>query len=416
MNLKKCGNNTLLFVKDDKFKNFKISIAFKTPLDKKAATLNALMVKVLLDGCEKHQTKKEISMYLKKLYGSAMSANSIKKGFAFCPQFEIDAISEKFSGEGMLQKVVDIFEEIILNPLLENGTFKSEYVEREKKVLKNDIESAVNDKRKYAARRCLEITCGDNPYGIFELGDSAFCDEITPEMLYEHYKYIISSCAYTIVVVGNFDEKQMEEKLNAFCKKLGEGKNFKGNILPFSGEIKTVKEESDITQGKLSMCFKTGEVNKCDEYVWQVLNGLFGGGVSSKLFNNVREKMSLCYYASSTFNKNIGIIAANAGIDFEKFEKTRDAICTQLQDIAENSFTDDEFYNVKIGIVNNLKMASDDIDLLSNYYMYQLENEELVTPLEKAEKISAVKRELIPLLARQIKLETVYFLCGREEA
>lgn len=416
MNLSEIENNKFFYAVDNKFKNFKVVLSFKTPLDKESATLNSLLVKVLLDGCEKYKTKREISMKLKKLYGSSLSAKCIKNGFAFCPTFEMDVISEKFSDSAILGDVMEVFEQILLHPLIENGAFKSEYVEREKKVLINDIESVANDKRKYAAKRCLEISCGDNPYGVFELGDSKVCETVTPVQLYDHYKKIITSCAYSVLVLGNFDEKQMESAVSALCGKLGRGEKFCGEALPVNGEETVTREEGDITQGKLSLGFKTGVIEKDKQYIWQVLNGLFGGGVSSKLFNNVREKMSLCYYASSTLNQNIGFIQANAGIDFENFEKTLSAIKEQLSDIAADSFTDTEFENVKTGIINNLQMASDDIDLLLNYYLYQIEKEDMLTPLEKAEKISGVSRELIPALARQIKLETVYFLCGREEA
>ncbi len=413
--LKQIGNNKILFVKDDKFKNFKVTVSFKTPLDKKTATLNALLVKVLLDGSEKYKTKKEISMALKKLYGMSLAANCIKKDFAICPTFEFDVISEKFSEKGIISKAVSMFRDIFLSPLLIDGVFKEEYVEREKKVLKNDIESASNDKRKYASRRCMEIACGENSYSVFELGDIETCDSITPEKLYEHYKYIISSCNFSIVVLGNFDEAEMESEISALCKNFGEGKEFEGTSLKFSGECTEIKEECDITQGKLSMAFTTEEIKEEDRYAWQVLNGLFGGGVSSKLFNNVREKMSLCYYASSALYKNIGLIIANAGIDFENFEKTRDAISKQLEDIKKNDFTDTELENVKIGIVNNLKMAGDDIDTLSNYYLFALSDDKVISPDEKAEKIKSVKREEITRLSLLVNADVVYFLCGREE-
>lgn len=413
--LKQNGNNKILFVQDEKFKNFKFILSFKTPLDKKTATLNALLVKVLLDGCEKYPTKKEISTELKKLYGASLSANCVKKEFSLCPTFEFDCISEKFSEENIISKALKMFKEILLCPLLQDGAFKSDYVEREKKVLINDIEGAQNDKRRYAARRCLEICCGDNPYGVFELGDTEICRTITPKQLYEHYKYIISSCAYSAVAVGNFAPDKMKVEAEKLFAELGSGENFAGEAIVSKGKKEIVKEPCDITQGKLSMAFVTGEINSSERYAWQVLNGLFGGGVSSKLFNNVREKMSLCYYASSTFYRNIGVILANAGIDFENFEKTADAVAEQLSDITKGEFTDTEFENVKTGISNNLKMAGDDIDTLANYYVFALETDEVIPPEEKAEKINLVKRELVEKLSRQIKLETVYFLCGREE-
>lgn len=416
MNFWEKDNNKILFVQDKKFKNFKISLNFKTALTKENATLNSLLVKVLMDGCEKYPTKKGIVNEFKKIYGSSLSASCIKNDFSLCPVFEIDALACDYSEKGVMKKAMELFGQVLLNPLLENGVFVSETVEREKKVLKNIIDGIVNDKRRYAAKRCLEISCGDNPYGVFEYGDNGVLEKCTSEMLYNHYRKIISSCAYSIVCVGNFEIDEAKECVDKLTENLGNGEICRGEALDVLGEKNIVTEESDITQGKLSMGFKTGKINDEDVYSWQIMNGLFGGGVSSKLFNEVREKMSLCYYASSNIYLNAGLIIANAGIDFGNYEKTVEAIEKQLDDICNGKFTDEEFENVKIASVNNLKMAKDDIDLLTNYYVYQIERKDIIAPEEKAEKCAAVLRECVEEKAKKVKCETVYFLCGRKEA
>ena len=156
------------------------------------------------------------------------------------------------------------------------------------------------------------------------------------------------------------------------------------------------------------MAYATGELSGDDVYIESVMNAVFGGGVSSKLFNVVREKMSLCYYASSYVDKYKGLVLAQAGIDFDKYEKTVEAINMQLADVQKGNFTDTEFDNT----VDEL---SDDPDLLLGFYVNALSNDEIVTPEELREKYLSVNREQIIERARLMKEETVFFLCAPEE-
>ena len=411
MEIKKIGNIRLLSVHDDKFKNFKLAVSFATPLGKEYATKNSLLLKVLLSGCEKYPTKKDINLALKKLYGSSMTAECLKVKYNLCPTIEIDALSDRYCGEELLSKVFEFISEIILKPLRSGNAFDERIVERERGVLASDIAGIINDKRRYALLKCLEITCGDDPYGAPATGDLKVLDGITPQSLYKHYEYILKNTAVTITAVGSFNESSLRKETEKLEKSFGIGEIPDGALLK-GGAPKEVKEKSDITQGKLVMSFTT-DVGESGDFIGEtVLNGLFGGGVSSKLFNVVREKMSLCYYASSLYNKNKGFILAQAGIDFENYEKTAKAIKAQLLDIQNGNFTDEEFENVKKGLVNGTLLLADDIDLLLSFYCKAVFDNEILSPVELAEKYFSVKREQIVNLSRLIKLETTYFLCG----
>ena len=412
MKIKRIGNIGLLSVPDNKFKNFKVAFSFATPQGKEYATKNSLLLKVLLSGCEKYPTKKDINIALKKLYGSSLTAENLKVGFNLCPTVEVDALCDKYCGENLLAKVFEFVSEILLKPLVKNNAFDYKTVEREKNVLASDIAGIINDKRKYALSKCLEITCGDDPYGAQSAGDLEVLKTITPESLYEHYGYIIKNTAVTVTAVGNFDGEALIKETENLQKYFGSGEIGDGDILKSSGAPKEIKEESDITQGKLVMSFTTG-VGFSGDYTGEtVLNGLFGGGVSSKLFNIVREKMSLCYYASSAYYKHKGLILAQAGIDFENYEKTAKAIAEQLSDIQNGKFTGEELENVKAGLINNALSSADDIDLLLSYYCRRIFDGVILSLEESAEGYRKVKREQIIDLSRLIKLETTYFLCG----
>ena len=415
MKVKRIGNIRLLSVPDNKFKNFKIAISFETPQGKEYATLNSLLFKVLAAGCEKYPTKKDINLALKKLYGSSMVSGSSRVKFSLCPTIEFDALSDRYCGENLLKSIFELLSEIIFKPLLKDGGFDGGVFNREKSVLSSEIAGLINDKRKYAVSRCLEITCGADPYGAPPNGDLDVLRDITPKRLYEHYEHLIGNTAVTIAAVGSFDEKALEDEVQTLQNKFGAGDISDGDILENLGKDEKITEESDITQGKLTMAFSTGVGTRGDFIGETVLNGLFGGGVSSKLFNVVREKMSLCYYASSVYYKYKGIILAQAGIDFGNFEKTAEAIKAQLVDIQNGSFTDEELENVKVGLVNSALAAPDDIDLLSAFYGAAVFDAEILSPTELAQKYMSVTREQIIELSRLIKLETTYFLCGGKE-
>lgn len=405
----------LLFVRDEKFKNFKLYVSFAAPLGKENATYNALLSKVLAAGCKKYPDKREVSIALKKMYGTSMSFSSKKVGGALCVSLVLDAVNEKFAEEGLTDSIFEFAGEMLLNPLVSEGKFKENIVSREKKVLEADIAGLINDKRTYALARCLEITCGDDPYGCPPLGDAEICRAITAEQLYDYYKFIISECRPTIVVLGNFDEAKAKKCAKTLLSKFGGSKRQKTDILPYKADITRVTEKSDITQGKLVMAYATGELSGDDVYIESVMNAVFGGGVSSKLFNVVREKMSLCYYASSYVDKYKGLVLAQAGIDFDKYEKTVEAINMQLADVQKGNFTDTEFDNAVRGLVNTVDELSDDPDLLLGFYVNALSNDEIVTPEELREKYLSVNREQIIERARLMKEETVFFLCALEE-
>ena len=96
---------------------------------------------------------------------------------------------------------------------------------------------------------------------------------------------------------------------------------------------------------------------------------MFGAGAHSKLFNNVREKLSLAYYASSQLEKFKGMIIVNAGIEFENFKKAYDEILAQLKEIQEGHITEHEFVSSVSAILNLCNSYYDDQRALVTYYV-----------------------------------------------
>lgn len=417
MKIETIGGARLIMAPDKKFKNFKMTVSFQTPQGKYNATMNSLLMKVLVSGSARYKTKREISRKLKMMYGTAMYAATLKKASCLSPSITFDAVSDEYTQEGLIEEVFAFANEIIRNPLLQDNTaFLQDITELEKNNLIHDIESMINDKRRYALLRCLEITCGDDPYGCSSLGDIDICRQITAGELYEYYRKMLASSPASIILIGNFDPETARRCAAELLEGTAAGVPAEAKLLPYNNAVEIVSEQADIAQGKLIMAFKTGVGDGPDYYAETLLNGIFGGTVASKLFNVVREQMSLCYYASSVYDKNKGLILAQAGIDFDNYDKTVEAIKQQLSDIQEGKFTPEEMSNTVAALTSSARMSEDNLDELLRFYDSQSDRETILTPGETAEKYSHVTARQIQDLARLAKLETVYFLSGKGQS
>lgn len=408
-------NDNIFIVIDSKFKNIRFSVNFYTPISKENATYNQLLLKVLSSGCSRYPTISDINRRLATLYGSKMftSVKRIENNFSF--SFVFDVLCEKYSDKSTTNEIFSFAKEILTNPLAKNNAFDKDIVEREKNILRHEIEALINDKRRYANKKCIEIVCGDDEYGVNTHGYIDILDKVTPQELYSYYLFIISKCYVKIFAAGNVDVHEFKNEATALLDLFGDGKIEKTGFLPIPSSLRFEMEEAQITQGKLVMAFVVGEDAKKHEYTAMVFDGMFGGTVVSKLFNNVREKMSLCYYASSALIKQKGLILVQSGIDFENYEKARDAIFSQLEDIKNGVFTDEELKNAAVAVESSVLSVKDENTLLLNFYENQAGEEEILTPEETASRIKdAAVRSDITLFAQKIKPDTVFFLKGEK--
>lgn len=412
-----CKGINLYLLPESKFKNFIMGVFINTKLSSDTASMNALLPEVLASGTEKYKSKKEINLRLDELYGAKLNTGVSKKGEAHVISLSIDSIAGMFTSEGTVEDdSADLLEEILLNPLKTDNGFSPEIVNREKETLKNTIESMINDKRRYAQLRCVEEMCSGEPYGVCQYGRIEDVDKINEKNLYAHYQSILKNSPIDFIAAGSVNHEKIISLIDSIAQKLG-GRDAEYADTKTEHEIlkvNYVNEPADVLQGKLVLGFRTNVLPYDDEYyTLMVYNGIFGGSPASKMFNNVREKMSLCYYASSGLEREKGIMLAQAGIDFENYQKTLDAIIKQHEDIKNGNFTDEEFENSKAAIINALLSYKDDISLLTLYYSSKFGSGDITGIDEACEKIKNVKKEQIVPVAEKIKLDTVYFLSGK---
>lgn len=407
-------------IRTEKFKTNSINIFFHDNLTREHVTLNSLLPAVLRRGCERFKTFQDIAQYLEDLYGASFDCGVSKKGERQIIQYYIEYISDEYTGENtnLFEDTFEFLYEIITNPVLEDGYFKKDYLEQEKENLKQLIEGRVNDKVSYAVEKCIEEMCSKEPFGIFENGFVSDLASIDSRKLYEHYKYFLETLPIDIYITGNVDN----DKINKMVKKFSLIKRREIKKLDSTSNIKEVKEvrnfeeKMSVNQAKLSLGFRTGIMPRDKEYYTLfVCNTILGGGMHSKLFQNVREKASLAYYAFSRLDKFKGLMLISSGIEIGNKEKALKIILEQLDEIKKGNISDYEFDSTIKTIETGIKSIKDSQLQMVDFYLSQSILNSTDSLNDVIEKVKKVKREDIVIISQNIKLDSIYFLTSNEE-
>lgn len=414
------NNIRLHYIPLTKLKTTTLGVYIHRELNESDASMNALLPYVLKRGSRLCPDMMSISKYLENLYGATLGAAVIKRGNIQTIYFDAETISDRYTPdkEPLLLQLVELLLSILFNPAAADGAFNYDTVEQEKNNAINRINALVNDKRSYASIRCQEEMCKGDAFSISRLGTIDGINAITPQSLYEYYNTMITSSVIDFYVCGDADIDSVASKLRSFTDSLEftDAKPINTTILTKTADVQQVTDKMDVTQGKLAIGFRTNIApgsNDCAALA--VFNSVFGSGAHSKLFNNVREKLSLAYYASSQLEKFKGLLIVNAGIEFKNFKKAYDESLVQLDEIKKGNISDLEFDSSINALVNSYTSLYDDQRSMQQFYL----NESLAgtneTIEEKIKKIKAVTKEQVSKIANKIELDTIYFLDGKED-
>lgn len=409
---------TLHIIKTEKFKTNLLAVYLTMPLNKETVTLNALIPAVLKRGTATMQTSDEISKKLEEMYGASFDCGIDKIGDNQVLKFYIESINNDYLpvDEDLLKQSIDKLLEIIFNPLLENGKFKEDYVNSEKENLKQIIEGKIDNKAQYAFTRCIEEMYKDKPYGLYKYGYVEDLENIDAQKLYNQYSNLINNCKVDIFISGNVQDNVLNiVKENENIQKLNERKAqfiTNGEKANVSNEIRTIEEKMDISQGKLVIGLDIGEDTKESRYVATVYNAILGGTPTSKMFQNVREKASLAYTASSSYLKHKNNVFIRCGIEVANYEKAVEIIKQQLEEMKNGNFTDEEINSAKTNIIATIKSIPDEQDTEITYYFGQELSEIKMNFDEYENNVNLVTKQNIIDFANKIKINIIYFLRG----
>ncbi len=401
----------------DKYKTALLSLNLLRPLESGTASLGALLPSVLLRGTEKYPDMERISALLDGLYGAGFSGVVRKKGETQAIGFFADFIDDALApgGEPILAEMTRFLGEVLLHPYLEDGAFSEDYVESEKLNLINSIASQINDKRAYATRRLVAEMCRGEGYGVDRLGSIESAEAITPASLTAYYHRALASSRYELFYCGRADFDTVAGLLRDALSGLPARAPEAVSCLPGRAPDapRRVTEQMDLTQAKLAIGLRTSITAESELYPAMVLlNTIYGGGVSSKLFNNVREKLSLCYYAGSAIEKYKGIMVVSSGVETADLPRAEREILRQLEDCKNAMISEEELESARRCVLSSLRAGLDSPSMLEDFALGQAIAGLTETMDDLAARVRTLTRHDAAAAARTLTLDTVFTLEG----
>ena len=401
---------------DPRFKQGRLSIQLIRPMCREEAALNALIPTVLLRGCVSAPDLRDITLRLDDLYGAAVGALVRRVGDYQATGLHCSFISDQYAMEGdqVLAPMIEFLGQLLMEPVLEDGAFRRDYVQSEKKNLIATIESQLNDKRAYAAAQLVKKMCAGDSFGVPRLGEAEDVRHIDAATAYAHYRRILRESRVDIFYVGGAAPETVAALLKPIFEKLDRSYVNLPKQTAFSGPAGGDNTETmEVAQGKLAMGFTTPVTIRDGQFAaMQICNTVFGGGMTSKLFMNVREKQSLCYDISSGYHGSKGIMTVNAGIDCDQEETVRAQVLAQLEACRRGEISPEELEAAKQAVISGLRSVHDSPGAIENYYATAALSGLAMTPAEYIENVQQVTVQQVADAAATLTLHTVYFLKG----
>lgn len=400
----------------ERFKQGCLSLQFLRPMCRHEAAVNALIPAVLLRGTRHRQNIRSITDHLDDLYGASVGALVRRIGDYQTVGMYCSFIEDRYalSGDRILEPMIEFLGELWLEPLTEEGVFSKEFVQSEKRNLIATIESERNDKRAYAAAQMLRKMCGGDSFGIPRLGEKEQVEDIAPDFAWAHYQRVLRESPAEIFYVGSGNPETVARLLRRIFERIPRAPMNLPAQTPFrdcggGNHVETM----EVAQAKLVMGFTTPITNQSPEFpAMQVFNCIFGAGMTSKLFMNIREKQSLCYSIGSGYYGSKGIVTVSAGIDSDKERVVTEGIMMQLKACCDGNITAEELTAGKEAILSSLRSIYDSPGAIEGYETTAAIGGLKLSVEEYYRAVQAVTAQQVAQAAQTVRLHTSYFLKG----
>ena len=408
----------LHYIETDKFKTNYFSFNFLARKSNENVHFNAMIPLILMRACQKYPSQALINKRLQYLYSGDICSRNDSFGEYQIFGLRVNMLNDRYTvGTDVTGDMVDLVCEMLFNPYLVNGVFDEEFTRGEKINLMDTIDAEANNKGQYSIKRLMSEMCKDEVFGISKMGEVDDVQKITAESLYNAYVEALESDPIEIYFVGKTDISRV---VDAFKSRFESINRAPKEIAPVeikmsATEVKQVVDTEKVNQGKLALGFRTGYHYSQNEYhLVQLFNEIFGGSPTAKLFTNVREKMSLCYFCRSIINQRNGIMIVSSGIESKNKEIAEKAILEQLEAIKNGDVSDEEFISAKKSIRNGYLSIYDGAEAMEAWAFFRGLCGIDTTPLAESEKIEKVTLKEIKEVAKKMTLDTVYFLKGED--
>ncbi len=409
----------LNLIQTDRFKTGCFSINFLRPLEESTAAANALIPSVLLRGCQAYPDMQAISQHLDDLYGASTGTLIRKKGEVQSVGLYADFLEDRYAdGAAVFAPMMEFLKQLLFAPCMEDCGFVEDFFQGEKLNLVNTIDSRINDKRTYAVSRLMKNMCAGEAYSVPRLGKKASLEEYTGRSLYQQWQKILATSRMELFYLGQQPGSVVVPALRDLLSGLPRNRELVsvGTKLHLPDRpVQYVEEAMDVTQGKLSLGLRTDITAADPRYpALLMLNAVFGAGMTSKLFLQIREEQSLCYYASSSMDKFKGIMVVDSGIEFDKYQVARDGILHQLDLCRQGQITEEELESARSYLISAFRTGNDSPGRLDDYAIGQSIAGLSGTMDQMGECLRHVTLDQVVEAANTLRLDTVYFLKGVE--
>lgn len=411
----KNGAYNVHLINTDRFKTINIRVNFKRKVNKEEITKRNLLTRVLFESNEYYKTSRLIEIETEKLYGLMLRSSSNISGNYAIMSFESSFLNQEYTSPEILKQSLEFVLSFIFNPDIENKAFNSKNFNLCKESLKQEIECLKENPNRYGMQKMLMTMDANAPYSYCVDGSIEDLEKITEENLYEYYKSTIKSDLIDIFVIGNIENINIKQIINATfkintLKKTTESHYIKHTKI--NNRIKTKIEKMNLEQSKLYIGCKLDNLTPFEQkYVMNIYSFILGGSPNSRLFTNLREKNSLCYSINSSYQPAFNLLIITAGIDSENIKKSINLIKQELHNIEQGNFEENE---IKAGIItykNTFKEIEDSAFSILNAYTSceYLDYDPIEKRVKEIEKIT--KKDIISV-SKKIHIDTIFMLEG----
>lgn len=406
-------------VRDLKFKHNAITVNLLVPLSQETAAGYAILPFLLRKGSRTCPDFTRLEETLCDLYGAALSADVSRHGEYQILSASITSIDDRYAleGEEVSGQCADLLADMVLDPNLVNGAFVEADFKLEQQFLIDTIESEINDKRSYALRQCKATMCAGSPLAVSHYGTVEAAQALTPVKAAEHYHRLIDTARVEILFTGCGDpagaRNTFQQRFAALIRHPHDHQP--QPVVERAAQVKDLKEEMEIAQSKLVLGMRTGAgATRQEQDALKLMAALYGGTPFSRLFVNVREKLSLCYYCAARYDPATGILMVDIGVERENRQKAQEAILAELKVVAQGGFTDEELEATRLAYANSLRSVGDSLSATENWYFTQILHGRSDAPQDALAAMDKITRPQVEAAAAAVTLDTVYFLTGKE--
>lgn len=416
-----CDGVESLVLSDSRFKTAQITVGLFLPLSRDTVEEYAILPRLLTRACAAYPDFTALHRRLNELYGASVTGQVTRVGEAQGLILTAECTGDRYAlnGEEVTAACAQLLCDMLFAPALEKGLFRRADVETERRCLAEDVRAQINEKRWYARCRAEELLCPDEAYSIGRYGKAEIIEQLTPERVTDAWRRMLRHATVRLTLQGEDAMPEVEEAFRRGFSAVADRAPLPcvtdtTTRLP---ELRRKTERMPINQSKLVLGFRTGCAEPdSDVTATRLMNAVLGGTPSSLLFRNVREKLSLCYYCSSSYDRMKGILLVQSGVDEANAERAEQEILKQVAALAAGEFTDEDLEAARRCIIQNFETVNDSQSGLAGWYLAQTLLPQFSSPEEIRQELTVVDRAAVIRAAQRLRCECVYLLAQEGNA